>query len=194
MKAAVTRRNAWPVRIAVIGSTGSGKTTLGKALAGQLALPFVELDALHWDPRWTALTETDPDAFVRRVDAATAAPGWVCDGNYKLVRHLVWGRATHLVWLDYARPVIMARVIRRTLSRSLRGTELWSGNREQWRNLLRADHPVWWAWRHFSRHRREWAAALADPAYGHLAVRRVRQPATVAEVLWWLDCVRGTPG
>jgi adenylate kinase family enzyme len=176
-----------PVRIAVIGSTGSGKTSLGQGLAARLALPFIELDALHWDPGWTPLTATDPDEFVRRVDTATTAPAWVSDGNYKLVRHLVWGRATHLIWLDYARPVIMVRVIRRTLLRSLRGTELWSGNREHWRNLLRADHPVWWAWKHFHRHRREWAAMLGDPAYAHLAVRRVRRPGEVQELAQWLE-------
>ncbi len=168
------------MRIAVIGSTGSGKTTLGGSLAARLALPFIELDALHWDPGWTPLTHTDPDEFIRRVDAATAGSGWVSDGNYKIVRHLVWARATHLVWLDYERRVIMARVIRRTLLRSLRGTELWNGNREHFHNLLRADHPVWWAWKHFSRHRREWAEMLASDAYAHVSVRRVRRPGDLA--------------
>lgn len=175
------------MRIVLIGSTGSGKTTLAKALAGRLALPFIELDALHWDPGWSPLTQTDPEMFIRRVDAATAAPAWVSDGNYKIVRHLVWARATHLVWLDYDRSVIMARVIRRTLLRSLRGTELWSGNRERWRNLLRADHPIWWAWKHFHRHRREWAEILREPPYSHLAVLRPQRPVSEAEVLRWLE-------
>jgi len=176
-------KKASTVRIAVIGSTGSGKTTLGKSLAQQLSVPFIELDALHWDPGWTPLTMTDPLEFIRRVDAATAAPEWVSDGNYKLVRHFVWERATHIVWLDYERRLIMTRVIRRTLQRSLRGTELWSGNREQWRNLLRPDHPVWWAWKHFRRHRREWAEVLQDEAHAHLFVLRLQRPVEPAEVL-----------
>jgi hypothetical protein len=31
----------------------------------------------------------------------------VLDGNYGIVRDLVWRRATHLIWLDYDRPIIM---------------------------------------------------------------------------------------
>lgn len=37
-------------RIVVIGSTGSGKTTLANQLAHTLNLPHIELDALHWEP------------------------------------------------------------------------------------------------------------------------------------------------
>jgi hypothetical protein len=61
----------------------------------------------------------------------------VVDGNYGPVRDRVWQRATHLVWLDYERPVIMALVISRTLVRAVLRTELWAGNRERWRNMLR---------------------------------------------------------
>lgn len=91
--------------------------TLGlvTALAAALGVPHVELDALHWDADWQALTLTNPAEFARRVAGATDGAGWVVDGNYLSVRDLTWGRATHLVWLDYGRAVIMARVIRGTL-------------------------------------------------------------------------------
>ena len=43
------------IRIAVVGTTGSGKTTLAKALAAQLGLAFIEMDALNWQTGWRDL-------------------------------------------------------------------------------------------------------------------------------------------
>lgn len=114
------------MRVVVVGTSGSGKTTLAKALAAQLALPYIELDALNWQPGWRDLSRNDPDEFVRRVTLTVAADTWVVDGNYGLVRDLVWRRATHPVWLDYERPVVMRRVIRRSLARAALRTEMWA--------------------------------------------------------------------
>ena len=49
----------------------------------------------------------------------------------------------------------MARVISRTFLRAALRTELWAGNRERWRHLLRPSHPIRWAWSTWDRRRRE---------------------------------------
>jgi adenylate kinase family enzyme len=164
------------MRIAVVGTAGSGKTTLAKALATQLGLPHIELDALNWQAGWRDLLRTDPDEFVRRVSRAIAAEAWVADGNYGLVRPVVWRRATHLVWLDYERPVIMYRVISRTLARVMLRTEMWAGNRERWLHMVRPSHPIRWAWSTWRRRRREYEERLAQRDYAHLVVLRLRRP------------------
>lgn len=162
------------MRIVVIGISGAGKSTLAAQLAQAMGVPPVELDALHWEPGWTMAS---PAAFAARVEAATAGAAWVADGNYRAVRPLLWGRATHLVWLDYGRPMIMSRVIRRSLWRALSRRELWNGNRERWRSLLEADHPIRYAWRQWAPRRRELEALLACGEYPHLSVLRLRRPA-----------------
>lgn len=164
------------MRIAVIGTPGAGKTMLARRIAGRLEVPHIELDAINWQPGWRDLTRHDPEEFIRRVTEAIQAEAWIADGNYGSVRDRVWRRATHLVWLDYERPVIMVRVIRRSLLRAILRTELWAGNRERWRHLLRPSHPVRWAWSTWARLRRETAARLAQPEYANLAVLRLRHP------------------
>jgi adenylate kinase family enzyme len=164
------------MRIAVVGTSGCGKTTLAKRLAAALRVPCVELDALHWDPGWQALSLTDPDEFVRRVRDAVAAESWVVDGNYGLTREMVWGRATDLIWLDYDRPLIMYRVITRSVARALDQRELWAGNTENWRTWIRPSHPIRWAWSTWRRRRLEFAELLGQPEFSHLRVWRLRQP------------------
>lgn len=85
-------------RIAVVGTTGSGKTTTARRLAAALKVPHVELDALYWQPEWT---ETPVEPFRRLVSEALSADGWVVDGNYGKVRDIVLARAESVVWLDF---------------------------------------------------------------------------------------------
>jgi adenylate kinase family enzyme len=164
------------MRIVVVGTSGSGKTTMALRIAAALDLPFIELDRLHWGPNWLALSETDPDEFARRVREAISADAWVSDGNYEMVRDLIWPRATHLIWLDYSRPVVMYRVIKRSLARALDQKELWAGNREDWRRWLRASHPIRFAWRTWRGRRSRFEHLLSDTRYRHLVVLRLRRP------------------
>ncbi|QTD45530.1 toxin [Ottowia testudinis] len=150
-------------RFVVIGTSGAGKSRLASELARVLGLPHIELDALHWRPGWTPSPPADFEAGVRR---ATAGPRWVVDGNYSAVRHIVWPRATHIVWLDYGRATVMARVWRRTLWRALTREPLWSGNRELLRRSFASrDSVLLWSWNTFDKNRAAYAALQARGAY-----------------------------
>ena len=178
------------MRVVVVGTPGAGKTTMARHIAAQLGLPHIELDAINWQPGWRDLTRYDPPLFLRRVSDAIRAEAWVVDGNYGPVRDQVWQRATHLVWLDYDRPVIMRRVIYRSLLRVVLRTELWSGNRERWRNFLRPSHPIRWAWSTWERRRRETEERLTQPEYAALTVLRLRHPKEAADAVLRLTDMR----
>jgi adenylate kinase family enzyme len=166
------------MRIVVIGTSGAGKTTLARTIARRLDLVNIELDALNWQAGWRDLVRSDPAEFARRVAAAIQGDHWVADGNYAAVRDLLWRNASHLVWLDYSRPVIMQRVIGRSLLRVVLRTELWAGtgNRERWHFLLQPSHPIRWAWRTWAALRQETAEWIGRTEYAHLVVLRVRRP------------------
>lgn len=79
-------------RISVVGTTGSGKTTLACQIAGRLKIPHIELDALHWGPDWT---QAPLQLFRARVTDAVKGGAWVVDGNYGKVRDIVWALKTY---------------------------------------------------------------------------------------------------
>jgi adenylate kinase family enzyme len=168
------------MRIAVVGTSGSGKTTQARQLAQVLAIPHIDIDAINWQAGWRDLNTHDPDEFRRRVSAALAGDGWVTDGNYgRVAGPIILGRATHLVWLDYSRPVVMRRVIWRSFWRAAQGAELWpgTGNRETFRQWFAdKDHPIRWAWRTHAMRRKQYEALTAQPDHAHLDVLRLRHP------------------
>lgn len=169
-------------RIAVVGTTGSGKTTLAERLARTLRCPFIELDALFWGPDWA---RAPTDIFRERVAAALAGERWTVGGNYGMARDLIWARADTLIWLDYPLPFVLWRLLRRTLRRIVTREELWAGNRETWRaQFFSRDSLFVWALQTHARYRREFLADLGRPAYAHLHWVRHRS-ARAAER--WLD-------
>ncbi|THD72540.1 AAA family ATPase [Phenylobacterium sp.] len=166
------------MRVLVMGSTGSGKSTFARRLAQRIGASHIEQDALNWDPNWTNLSQTDPEKLAARVRKAIAAEAWTACGNYSVVRDLFLARATHLIWLDYERPIIMTRVIRRSAARAIAGDELWegTGNREDVRNWLDKEHPIRWAWDTFHYRRTSYERIFADPALAHIQKHRLRRP------------------
>jgi adenylate kinase family enzyme len=157
-----------------VGVTGSGKTTFASSLAAKLNVPHVELDALHWEPHWKI---PELEVFRDRVRRVVDGERWVIDGNYSKVRDLVWERADTVIWLDYAFPLIFARLLRRTVARVFSREQLWNGNRERFaEQFLSRDSLFLWAIKSYPRYRVTIPAALAAEDHSHIRVVRLGAP------------------
>jgi hypothetical protein len=148
-------------------ASGNGSTTLGRALAERLDVPFVELDALVHGPGWV---ETPDDELRARLGPILAADGWVIDGSYeRKLGDLVIRNADTTVWLDLAVRVWLPRLVRRSMRRISGRERLWNDNRETLRDVFTGkDGLIPYAFRcHFQR-RRTWPTALAPYDYVRL--------------------------
>jgi adenylate kinase family enzyme len=172
-------------RIVVVGSPGSGKTTVARQLAVAFGLTHIEFDHLHHRPGWTEASAGEFRAGL--VEAmAGADDGWVTDGNYQArARSMHVDLADTVVWLDLPRRTIMSRLVRRTIRRAVTREKLFGrGLTEPLTNFFRWDpnkNIMRWAWVRFDGYRSHYEARGEDGSWAHLTVYRLRSPAEVAE-------------
>jgi adenylate kinase family enzyme len=170
-------------RIVIIGVTGSGKTTLAGKLAGIWGVNEIELDALYWNAGWTP---TPWEVFRTQIDGVLKADGsWIVDGNYSLVRNLIWSRAELLIWLDYPLATSLRFLLKRTLRRTLKREILWGCNRESFRKAFFSRDSIFlWALKSYRQYQQVYPQQLAAPEFSHLSVVHLKSP---AETRLWLS-------
>ncbi len=166
-------------RYVVIGTTGSGKTTLAEQLADAWGHEAIDLDALHWLPNWTERpTPEFRELVASELDAASR---WVVAGNYAKVRDVVWSRADAVIWLDFPLRRVLKQLIGRAIRRSVTREDLWgTGNVESFRlTFASRDSILLWALKTYRRRRREYPILLSQPEHAQLAVFQVTNDGVV---------------
>jgi adenylate kinase family enzyme len=175
-------------RICVVGTSGSGKTSVARALAERLGIPYISNDAIISTADWQPVPRAERVFAVR---AATDQPAWTFDGNLgpSPEDRVVLERCDAIVWLDLPRWQVHSQVLRRTLRRLAARTQLWHGNRERVRTLFSRDSIVWWSIKTFATRRREYLALFEDRAYSDRVRVRLRSRDGVRR---WLDALPGS--
>lgn len=173
------------MKINVIGTSGSGKSTVARQLAQNLAIPYIEMDRLFWKPDWQELQD---EAFLARVEQelANAKSGWVLDGNYTKTQSVKWRDVDWVVWVDYGFCRTLWQAIRRAAVRSWHQTELWpaTGNRESFaRSFLSRQSIILWTIKTYHRNRKKYRAAMQDHSNCHIRFIQLRSPAATAAFL-----------
>ena len=120
------------MKIAIVGLSGGGKTTLGRFLAKRHVEPFLEVDALLEQANY--FRETDPEKKRRifeqvkkEIDAFKKSPDWVIDHNHQLLdRRQVIRESDRVIFFDFPLHVRAVGNIRRHIIGEKRIHHFWS--------------------------------------------------------------------
>jgi adenylate kinase family enzyme len=92
-----------PDRLLIIGNSGSGKTTVARAISEHRQHPLVSLDRIHWEEGGFA-RKRDEQAARRMTREAATAVRWVMEGVYGWLAEEAMPRVQALLWLDLPWP------------------------------------------------------------------------------------------
>ena len=159
------------MRINVIGTSGSGKSTFSKRIAKELNVPCIQLDELHWKPNWTESTDEE---FFPKLENALSSDRWVLDGNYTRTIPIKWKRVQMVVYLDLPFHIVLYRIIKRSLLRGINSEELWHGNKETiWKHLFTRDSMILWTIRTFYKNRKKYIELFGKEEYSEIKFVRL---------------------
>jgi hypothetical protein len=117
------------------------------------------------------------DDFRALTAQAVSGDYWVVDGNYGIVRDLVWSRATTIIWLNYSFPTVFWRALTRTVRRVLTRKELFAGNRESLRMaFFSRDSILWWVITTYYPRRKQYRTLFDTRRLPHLVYIEFRLP------------------
>ena len=99
------------MRIAILGYSGSGKSTMAQRLAGYYGIPVLYLDTVQFLPGWV---ERDGEEGRSIVGRFMQNESWVIDGNYNdFLQKERLERANKIIILQFPRLICLFRAFRR---------------------------------------------------------------------------------
>src|SRR5215510_1198271 len=99
-------------KILVIGSGGSGKSTVATRLGALLDLEVIHLDQFFWRPGWISLS---PEDWAQTVTELLDRESWIIDGNYSGTLELRFRKCDTIIFLDLSRWLCLWRIVTRAL-------------------------------------------------------------------------------
>lgn len=99
-------------KIAIIGSGGTGKSTLAMELGEIFSLPIYHLDASFWRPGWVQRPQEEFDQIL--IDLVSKDK-WIIDGNYSRTMDIRLIKADMIIFLDYPTYISLFSIIKRRI-------------------------------------------------------------------------------
>jgi len=170
-------------KINIVGTSGSGKSTFAKALASQLNIKYIEMDALFWRPNW----QHSPDEkFFDELTKELTMDSYVLDGNYSRTQHIKSQYIETTIWLDYSFIRTFCQVLIRSIKRAYYKNELWpnTGNKESFKKtFLQRDSIILWMLSNYFANKRKYNALMQDCKLKNKEFIRITSPKKARQLL-----------
>ncbi|MET3698922.1 AAA family ATPase [Bacillus oleivorans] len=109
-----------PKRIHIIGSVGSGKTTLARQLSKSLQIPFYELDNIVWTRSKQGDIRNRPDVRDQKLAAIVQGNEWIIEGVHHTWVQDSFKKADLIIFLDTSFSKRKYRIIKRFILQKLK--------------------------------------------------------------------------
>ena len=139
---------SFPNKIVIVGTSGCGKTTLGRKLAILGGQKLVDLDDIYWLPNWTPRSDVE---FFTLLQKEVANDRWIISGNYSRARAHIWQEADMIIWLDLPLTTCLWRGFKRSLFRWIKQEPCCGGNYETFGRLFGKDSILLWIFNTYAR-------------------------------------------
>jgi adenylate kinase family enzyme len=99
-------------KIIIIGSGGSGKSTMARQLGKNLKRNVYHLDVLFWKPNWVGVSKEEQKKVQNEL---VKEEEWIIDGNYGGTMEIRINAADTIIFLDISRTICIFRAFKRML-------------------------------------------------------------------------------
>ncbi len=108
-------------KIYIIGSVGSGKTTLAKRLSRELNINYYELDNVTWEhnPNGNDRRRTSKE-IIEIFEKIINQKDWIIENVGKDIYSLAYKRANTIIYIDLPKRILYKRIIYRWIKQKLK--------------------------------------------------------------------------
>ncbi|SFJ59242.1 Adenylate kinase [Bacillus sp. 71mf] len=100
-------------KIHIIGSVGSGKTTLARMLSSQLNIPYYELDNVVWKRSEKGDIRNTPEERDKQLNDIVSSDAWIVEGAHHTWVSQSFQHADIIIFLDVALSKRIYRITKR---------------------------------------------------------------------------------